>query len=266
VAWCKDFRERFLSGVTEFGRLIGSSSALGHLDEPAIERVCKLFIEAGIDRVEAVMFVRRQDELACFIHRNRVLKGWVEPFAIEEHLANELRYDFAAMARRWSAIIGSENLHVRLDKDRDQLGSNVSRFFELAGFSPEDEVSGFDDDFKDRPELISAVRELNIRRNGAPTVPSYKFLTDRASGREAPGLSIADGRAILSRFQSSNEAVLSYVPESERIASYFEEALNVSEPEREHGQQDTMDLLELVSNQLEVTTRGLADLRGARLD
>lgn len=252
VAFGEHFRDRFLRATEGDDDLVVSATGFSYLDAEAVDRLITLLRDAGFDDVDAVLFVRRQDEVASVVHRRQVLRGATEPFELAAAVDAAWRYDYAAIADMWAAALGSDRLHVRLHADRAELGSNLARFCDLAGLPALEPARRAE---TNAPASLGVVRELNRRRAGVPTTPNLDFLLRRLDGEEPPGLPRADAEHLLATYAEPNAAVLARVPESERIDDYFDCPLVDGAAERDFDRDDVLDLLELVTDHMGVLTR-----------
>jgi len=82
------------------------------------------------DVVDVIVYLRRQDEAALSDYSTRVKSGYTKRFALERnHL---IKYNYADLLDRWSAVFGQEHILVRLfERDAFECGDLISDFLHV---------------------------------------------------------------------------------------------------------------------------------------
>lgn len=118
----------YLAALPRDGDLLLSSENLMRLNAAQIARLGEHL--RGFD-VRVILYVRRQDESSQALYQTDVLNNRCR-LTFEEYLEqNRPLFDYGAVARRWSACFGRENLTVRVyERGRFANGDVVDDFVE----------------------------------------------------------------------------------------------------------------------------------------
>ena len=98
-----------------------------------IRRVGRL-LRPMYDRIEVVVYLRRQDRYAMSAHGTSVRAGELRPFDFSTVHGGGPYYDYLALLQKWAAVFGDEAMTVRVFEPARLVGGDVvADFVELAG-------------------------------------------------------------------------------------------------------------------------------------
>jgi len=93
-----------------------------------ITRVARL-LRPQVDRIEVIVYLRRQDRLAASAHSTSMRSGDVRDFDFEGVNASGPYYDHLTLLENWSAVFGDDAIRVRLFERGRLSGGDVVRDF-----------------------------------------------------------------------------------------------------------------------------------------
>ncbi|MBK0401074.1 hypothetical protein H0I76_17895 [Limibaculum sp. M0105] len=165
---------------------------------------------AIFDRIEIVLYVRRQDRMAVSMHSTALKGGWSaekNPLSVRKG-KGDYYFDFAAIADNWSAAFGREALRVRVYDRRSLLnGSIIDDFCAAAGVGRVE--GGVDLALNVSPswQALEVIRLFNTGSAGNDAdlrQRLWRCLSDQ-EGDRTPLLPRAQAEEFLARFAASNE-------------------------------------------------------------
>ncbi|MCL5776523.1 hypothetical protein M1105_05915 [Limibaculum sp. FT325] len=165
---------------------------------------------AIFDRVELILYVRRQDRMALSMHSTALKGGWTaekNPLSVRKG-KGDYYFDFAAIADNWAGVFGRDALKVRIYDRRLLLnGSIVDDFCNMAAVP---RLEGADEPVLNASpswQTLEVIRLFNAggcREDDALRQMLWRRLSEQA-GERMPLLSRAQAREFLARFANSNE-------------------------------------------------------------
>ena len=186
-----------------------------------IRRVARL-LRPMYDRVEVVVYLRRQDRYAMSAHGTSVRAGELRAFDFAEVNAAGPYYDHLALLENWAAVFGDEAMTVRVfERPRLVDGDVVADFAELAGLRsrwprapylmPASENEALSLTAEAALRAFNALGPDDPRLAGEDPAAVRRFLVDALQGHEdgleRPRPSRASAIAFYERFREGNRAV-----------------------------------------------------------
>lgn len=208
----------------------------GRLSKERVGRLHELL--TGIfDRVDVIVYIRRQDELAVSRYSTMLKAGMTHEMLISDSSENEYFYDYWRFLDRWASVFGRDRLIVRLFEKGELIGDSViTDFCEVTGV-PSLAHKDRRENPSLRPQYQEFLRQMNIRLLEKDTDPDGPVrarlmrtaLTKLGGGRgQMPSRDEAEG--FYRSFSESNERVRKrFFPEratlfNEDFSGYPEEA------------------------------------------
>ncbi len=184
--------------------------------------LCQMFAAVGIDRIDVLLYVRRQDFMAAASHAQWVKDGQSRQFDVESHIRMSVRYDFAALIDRWRGGPLVNRVTVCLFPDFAHMPTLINGFCDAIGIP----AYALNEPRMNRSLSARCVERLR-RVNAAsgrwrPEVVDalrHRVVCDRGTDRYA--LSPADAQRIMSAYRDSNTRTLAQVSARRRVDDYF---------------------------------------------
>lgn len=143
-AWKEHFYEDHTNALLKFQKSVKGNSTVIYSSEHFHSRVhhqtdienLKIFLDSFYDKIQILVYLRRQDLLAMSAHNTSVQGGAKHRFNINTVNYRGAYYDYKSLLQRWENVFGQSNITARVfEKERLLNGNVVDDFCELAGIT-----------------------------------------------------------------------------------------------------------------------------------
>lgn len=185
-----------------------------------VSRVAEMF-KGLFDRIEVLVYLRRQDKLAASLYSTALRGGWTQesPFPSNVDARNRY-YNYQELLERWASVFGAESLRVRrFEPSRLVRGSLYSDFLTATGLAELDGSLSLPPNLNESlPATVAtavlrfnqAMAQLGQDREG-PRAGLWRrqLIQDLSARYPGPGLLFCreQAREFCLRFAASNAAV-----------------------------------------------------------
>lgn len=166
-------------------------------------------LDAIFDRIDLVLYVRRQDRMAVSMHSTALKGGWSadkNPLSVRKG-KGDYYFDFAAIADNWSATFGRTALGCRVYDRRALLnGSILDDFCATAGILRQGDGDDLVLNASPSWQALEVIRLFNAGRFGGDDALRQRLWKRLANqdGSHVPLLARPQAIAFLGRFAESN--------------------------------------------------------------